>query len=536
MAAPIEPEVDLAASYAHRVDSLATHGEPEDALKILQDLADQFLPERHPLRLKVRALAGRLAMLNTEIADFGRTPELRAERNGILPPILALNIEVYAECRGGREPAPRTAPPPPMQLEADAPPASPQDRNRRVGDRSESHEQQPTQSADETLKLLVQESIRTAPELEEARSLFFSRMRQTQRDDPDAAVAFRCENVRKQFKWSSRTFELKSISLELVDGEIVGLIGANASGKTTLLEIIAGRLKADGGKIAYPSLERAGGGRAGILQQIAYVPQNVPRWNGNVVDNLHLWASLHGTTGRENVDEVEWILHRLDLTNYRDAQWNQLSGGYRMRFALARSLLSRPKLMILDEPLAHLDIITQQVFLRDLKAIALSAKRPLPIIMSSQHLYETESIADRILFLEDGKPVFQGSLQSLSDRRESNVIELSCNLTRTALLDRLKGLGAVRVEQLGLQYLVTLPLSVNADRVLKAVSDPRASIRYFRDISGSTVNLFRSRTLARDTDPQQRREPPGHGEGGGVQGGPLPQNPSTGRHLSLENG
>jgi ABC-2 type transport system ATP-binding protein len=483
-----QPKHDLAAAFARKIDDLGSHGDTAEGLKQLLDFSQQFLPERHELALRSLTLSGRWHQVNQKIDLQGETKEHLAERNQVLYDLLKLNGAILMASRTVRQTPVEPAP---------APPAP----NLRIV-----QEDDPLVSATASAERRAARAIRPVsgqmPEgdrdLEEARDEFLRWRRDMHAADPDIDVAFRCEELRKGYQSRARKFELQNISLELLAGEIVGLIGANASGKTTLLEIIAGRLKPDAGSVQYPALERTGGGKAGVLRQIAYVPQNIARWNGNVVDNLHLWASLHGIRGKENIDEVEWLLYRLDLADYREAQWNHLSGGFRMRFALARSLLSKPKLIVLDEPLAHLDIISQQTFLRDLTAIARSAKRPLPIIVSSQHLYEIESIASRILFLDDGKAVFEGSLETLAAQRRSNVMELDCDLSRSELHDKLRPLGGVRVEQLGLQYLVTVPLSVDPDRVLRTLSDARIPIHYFRDISGSTVNLFRSRAHVRD--------------------------------------
>ena len=221
--------------------------------------------------------------------------------------------------------------------------------------------------------------------------------------DEDVGVVFRGVGVSKRYKRGFRDFGLNGINLELHAGQITGLVGVNGSGKTTLMQIVRGALRADGGQIEYPELTRENSSWEHIRRQIAWVPQHLPSWPGYVVDNLHLRAAQFGVRGKKNIDEVEWLLHRLDLADFRRARWNDLSGGYRMRFALARALLSSPRLLVLDEPLAHLDILAQQLFLRDLKAISLSSERPLPVLMSSQHLYEVESLADQLLFLNNGR-------------------------------------------------------------------------------------------------------------------------------------
>ena len=82
-----------------------------------------------------------------------------------------------------------------------------------------------------------------------------------------------------------------------------------------------------------------------------------------LVDNLHFAAAIHGIRGKENEDEVDFIIWRLGLDKYRNATWNEISGGFKMRFSLGRALVYNPRLLILDEPLANLDVNTQLLFL-----------------------------------------------------------------------------------------------------------------------------------------------------------------------------
>ena len=83
--------------------------------------------------------------------------------------------------------------------------------------------------------------------------------------------------------------------------------------------------------------------------------------------NLHYEAAIHGVGRADNEREVDFIVERLGFRGELDKEWHELSGGFRLRFALARALVWKPKLLILDEPLANLDFITQQIVLNDLR-------------------------------------------------------------------------------------------------------------------------------------------------------------------------
>ena len=146
-------------------------------------------------------------------------------------------------------------------------------------------------------------------------------------------------------------FHLKNVDAEFKLGEITGIVGPNANGKSTLMRIAVGELKADKGNLTFPYFEKGNPNlNWDVLKHlISYVPQELPRWQGELKDNLRYEAALHGIYGKENELEVDFIIERLGLTRYKNAHWSQLSGGYKLRFALAKALIWKPIIMVLDE-------------------------------------------------------------------------------------------------------------------------------------------------------------------------------------------
>ncbi len=102
-------------------------------------------------------------------------------------------------------------------------------------------------------------------------------------------------------------------------------------------------------------------------------------------ENLQFTASSYGYKPEENKLIVELIIARLNLRKYRNHSWKDLSSGYKMRFELARMLLRKPKILLIDEPLANLEILAQQTVLEDFKAIAKSPFRRIGIVLSSSN-------------------------------------------------------------------------------------------------------------------------------------------------------
>lgn len=304
-------------------------------------------------------------------------------------------------------------------------------------------------------------------------------------------TVFECFNLRKTLKSGSVLFELSDISIKLNKGEIIGVIAENGNGKTTLLKIIAGQLSVDEGILQYPFLASDRLDWFRRKRQIAYVPQNLSRWHGTLQDNLSLSAANHGVTGKENDDEVEFILNRFGLEKYRYAKWEEISAGYQLRFELAKNLVWNPKLLIIDEPLANLDINTQLLFLQDLKDLAASSNNSFSVLLSSQHLYELEHVADKILFLKDGKARFFGQIGDLGKDRKENSFEISCTLSRHQLYKTLDEPKVINVEDTGSTLIINTTVECSINQILQKLIEKGVQINYFRDISKSIRNFFR---------------------------------------------
>ena len=175
------------------------------------------------------------------------------------------------------------------------------------------------------------------------------------------------QNISKQYLNGGSPFHLQPLNVELRFGEITGIVGENGNGKTTLLRILAGELSSDTGEITYPALNADDKNWYKVKNQFVFIPQRIPSWHGSLVDNLRFFASIHGFTSEENTKQISYILFRLGLEKFKHLKWSELSSGYRLRFELAKAIMWRPKLILLDEPLANLDINAQQLFLQDLK-------------------------------------------------------------------------------------------------------------------------------------------------------------------------
>lgn len=309
--------------------------------------------------------------------------------------------------------------------------------------------------------------------------------------EKDREVVFTGTGITKVFKTRRYTFELPKMDVKLRLGEITGIVGENGNGKTTLMRIVAGDLEPTAGSIDYPLFGAEPGDWYAIKQEIAFIPQQLTPWRGFLKENLHFTAAIHGIKGAENEEQVDFVIHRLGLSQYEDAVWREISSGYKLRFELARALVWRPQLLIIDEPLGNLDINAQQIFLQDLRYLAQSIRYPMTILLSSQHLHEVESIADNIIFIKNGEALYNGKMQDFGQDRTENLFELSSDLTKTDIVARISHLEGVGVEDVGQVKVIHTPIGMDANQLLAELVRAGIPIHYFRDISTSTLKLFR---------------------------------------------
>jgi ABC-type multidrug transport system ATPase subunit len=309
--------------------------------------------------------------------------------------------------------------------------------------------------------------------------------------DIDRSTIFCCNNLGYRYKRSR--FGLRSVNLDLRLGEVTGLVGENASGKTTLMRLVVGDLKHTEGSLSYPALQSNSTTSidwALVKTQISYVPQSLPDWHGSLETNLRYEAAIHGITGEANDGAFDYIVERLDLRNFLDRSWHQLSDGYKLRFALARALISRPKLLALDEPLANLDFRSQLTLLRDIRYLASSFREPMAVIISSQHLHEIEGIADNVIFLNDGLSTYSGPIRKIGADRTHNVFEVASHRSNSELQKFLNMPFIDRSYYNGLCYVVTVSRSVDSTYFLRELIAHNVDVDYFRDISQSVRSLF----------------------------------------------
>ncbi|RZJ48427.1 MAG: ABC transporter ATP-binding protein, partial [Chryseobacterium sp.] len=293
------------------------------------------------------------------------------------------------------------------------------------------------------------------------------------------------KNILKSY--GSNRFSLGPVSMEIKKGQVYGLVGENGNGKTTLLRILAKEISFSEGDLSY-SFNVEPKDEYDLCTKLVYIPQRTEKWYGSLKDNLKFVLSNYGVNPEENELRTLMMIARLGLWNYKHLKWSELSSGYKMRFELARTLLRKPEILLLDEPLANLDVLAQQVILEDLKSIANSVNNPIALILSSQQLYEVEKVSDKVIFLKNGKYKDNSELDNAENA--SLIIEIDTPESREHLLGVFKDFTLEKLNFNGGVYIAYFSSVTEFHQVVAALGQAKTDLVYIRNISSSTRRFF----------------------------------------------
>ena len=210
---------------------------------------------------------------------------------------------------------------------------------------------------------------------------------------------------------------VRDISISINRGEIVGLLGPNGAGKTTTFYMIVGLVKPDTGSIILDKVEIS---KMPIysrgLQGISYLPQEPSIFRGmNVEDNLlAIIEIVEKDQNKQNII-LQTLLNEFDINHVRKSKSIVLSGGERRRLEIARTLASRPKYLLLDEPLTGIDPVS----IEEIKIIIKKLKQKnIGVLITDHNVRETLKIVDKVYIVNEGMIFFSGNpSEAISDDR-----------------------------------------------------------------------------------------------------------------------
>lgn len=230
------------------------------------------------------------------------------------------------------------------------------------------------------------------------------------------------QNIRKRYA-SSEKEALCGLSFSVQKQEFFGLLGKNGSGKTTLISIICGLLKASSGNI-YINGHANPFGNKKIYQQLALVPQDIALYPTlTLKENLTFFANLYGLNKKQQQQRIQTVCELTQLSDYLLKPIATFSGGLKRRANLALSLLHEPKLLLLDEPMVHVDTQSREIIMAGLTALN---RQGCTIIYTSHYMEEIEKLCSRVMIIDQGNFVLEGVPQELikADASVANLTEL----------------------------------------------------------------------------------------------------------------
>jgi len=232
-----------------------------------------------------------------------------------------------------------------------------------------------------------------------------------------ATVSF--EGLTKTFPGMERP-ALDAISGQLQSGIITGVVGPDGAGKTTLMRLMAGLLKADEGKLSVLDLHPLDHSDE-LRARVGYMPQKFGLYEDlSVIENLTLHAELRHVIGEEREQTFERLLTFTDLKRFTDRMAGKLSGGMKQKLGLACALLGKPELLLLDEPGVGVDPISRRELWKMVRDLA---GEGIAVVWSTAYLDEAEA-CDEVLLLNEGRLLYGGKPAELSQRLEGRSLHL----------------------------------------------------------------------------------------------------------------
>jgi len=227
---------------------------------------------------------------------------------------------------------------------------------------------------------------------------------------------------------------VNNISFEIKEGEIVGLLGPNGAGKTTTINMLLGLTTPTSGKIEIFGQDLKSH-RAEILQNLNFASAyNWMQGRLTVFENLNVFANLYNISRPK--EKINNLLTELKISDLKNSTFNNLSAGQRTRVVLAKALINRPKLLLLDEPTASLDpeftLFIQDLFLKINKDYQVS------MLYTSHNMEEVSRMCDRIIFLNKGRIVACDTPLNLTKKIQKTILVLAYDGKEKIIWDYVK--------------------------------------------------------------------------------------------------
>ncbi len=244
-----------------------------------------------------------------------------------------------------------------------------------------------------------------------------------------------------EVKALSRRYEnfvaVANASFTIERGEIVGLLGHNGAGKTTIMKMLSGYIEPNAGTIRINGKDLEKEAKS-IQGELGYLPENLPVYpEMSVADYLDYAAELKGISGEEKARDIKRVVEATEIGSKFFSPIATLSRGFKQRVGVSQAILGKPKLLILDEPTNGLDPEQTQHMRELIRTISESAT----VILSTHIMQEVDALCDRVLILRSGELVVDEKLEVL---QQSNELEISSDCEADVIQELIKQYDAIK--------------------------------------------------------------------------------------------
>ncbi|MEO2265848.1 ABC transporter ATP-binding protein [Pseudoalteromonas pernae] len=209
---------------------------------------------------------------------------------------------------------------------------------------------------------------------------------------------------------------VRDVGFHCEQGEVLGLLGPNGAGKTTTLRMLSTALKPDEGSIEVGGVDLVKKPLAG-RKAIGFLSGSTGLYGRlTAKENVEYFAKLHGMKGEELKQRCDELFTMLDMHSFLDKRADNLSTGMKQKTNIARAVVHKPKVVILDEPTTGLDIMTTQTVINFIKSLK---EQGTPVVFSTHHLDEVALLCDRVCVIDQGISCFDGTLDAFKEQGQS---------------------------------------------------------------------------------------------------------------------
>lgn len=301
--------------------------------------------------------------------------------------------------------------------------------------------------------------------------------------DAPLAPALGVDELRKTY--DNGVEALKGVSLEVKPGDFYALLGPNGAGKSTLIGIVSSLVNKTSGTVRVFGID-IDADRSGAMRQLGLVPQEI---NFNMfekpLDICVNYAGFYGIPRSEALGRAEEVLREAQLWDKHDKMSRTLSGGMKRRLMIARAMMTRPRLLILDEPTAGVDIEIRRGMWQTLRTIN---EEGTTIILTTHYLEEAEALCRNLAIINHGEIVAQGTMKQMLAMLDVEGFLFDVDGDLPAMLPAIEGatLTALDAHTLDLD----MPRAMDLNRVFATLGDAGIRVRSMRTKTNRLEELF----------------------------------------------